>query len=76
MNIQTLEKQLHILDIPEDMYSILEGGLPNEKLCIVQEENWQVYYSERGCKSGFREFQTEKEACAYFLERIKLYAGI
>lgn len=75
MNIQTLEKQLHILGIPEDMYS-LEGGLPNEKLCIVQDGSWQVYYSERGCKSGLREFTTEEEACAYFFETIKSYVGI
>lgn len=49
------------------------GGLPNERLCMVKENYWQVYYSERGLKTGLREFQTESEACEYFLEKMKRY---
>ena len=40
----------------------MTGGLPNEKLCIVKEDKWQVYYSERGNKSGLKIFETETEA--------------
>ncbi len=75
MNIKELEKKLDALAIPKDIYSIMEGGLPNEKLCIVKEETWQVYYSERGCKTGLEEFDSEEEACEYFYEELKLYAS-
>lgn len=64
------------LGIPEDLYSIMKGGLPNEKLCIVEEKGWKVYYSERGRKSALKEFRTESEACIYFLDKIKRYARI
>ena len=43
-------------------------------LCIVKEDKWQVYYSERGNKSGLKIFETETEACEYFLGEIKRYA--
>lgn len=76
MNIRELEENLNALGIPNDMYSIMEGGLPNEKLCIVQEKNWQVYYSERGCKTGLTVFDTEEEACEYFYNELKPYASI
>lgn len=34
-------------------YYSLEGGLPNEKLCLDYENSkWVVYYSERGIKTG------------------------
>ena len=49
-------------------------GLPNEALCITNDEKWEVYYSERGRKSGLREFQNEEDACEYFLEKVKRYA--
>ena len=50
------------------------GGFPNEKLCIVKEESWQVYYSERGHKSGLKIFETEAEACEFFYRKMKRYA--
>ena len=74
MNITELENKLNMLKISTGLYSIMIGGLPNEKLCIVHEETWQVYYSERGRKTGLKEFKTETEACEYFLEKLKRYA--
>ncbi len=66
MKVFELEEKLNKLGIPKDTYSILKGGLPNERLCIVKEEKWCVYYSEKGRKSGLKKFQTETEACEYF----------
>lgn len=40
----------------------------------MKDEAWQVYYSERGRKTGLRKFDTEKEACEYFLINMKRYA--
>lgn len=74
MTIIELESILVRMGISSDLYSIMIGGLPNEKLCIVKEDKWQVYYSERGNKSGLKIFETETEACEYFLCKIKRYA--
>ena len=74
MTIIELERELLHLGISSDLYSIMTGGLPNEKVCIVKDDKWQVYYSERGKKSGLKIFETETEACEYFLHKIKRYA--
>ena len=75
MTVEQLEKELEIMGIPQELYSIMVGGLPNEKLCIAKEDKWQVYYSERGRKSGLNLFETESEACEFFLKKMKRYAG-
>ena len=51
MTVEQLKKELEMMEIPSELYSIMVGGLSNEKLCIVKEDTWQVYYSERGSKS-------------------------
>lgn len=76
MTILELKSKLNESAVPKDLYSIMDGGLPNEQLCIVKEDVWQVYYSERGRKSALKEFQTETEASEYFWEKIKRYAMI
>lgn len=66
MNKNDLKQILLNKNIPEYIYS-LDGGLPNEAYCIWQTGNdWEVYYSERGQKSGLKLFKTESEACEYF----------
>lgn len=74
MTIIELENALVQMGISDDLYSIMTGGLPNEKLCIVKADKWQVYYSERGNRSGIKIFETETEACEYFLRKTKRYA--
>lgn len=74
MTIIELESELEKLGVPSDLYSIMIGGLPNEKLCIVREDKWKVYYSERGSKNGLKIFETETEACEYFFSKMKRYA--
>lgn len=57
-------------NIPKDTYS-LEGGLPNEAYCLnLAGDKWEVYYSERGQKSGLKLFKTEDEACDYFYKSL------
>jgi hypothetical protein len=56
--------------IPKHSYS-LEGGLPNEALCISRYgKDWTIYYSERGKKTNLMNFKTESEACEYFYKRL------
>ncbi len=71
MNTENLKKRLKGLKINEESYS-LEGGLPNERYCLDESYGtWSFYYSERGQKTGYVEFDSEKKACEYFLDTIK-----
>ncbi|ACV64179.1 conserved hypothetical protein [Desulfofarcimen acetoxidans DSM 771] len=70
MTKNDLRKMLINSNIPKDTYS-LEGGLPNEAYCFNQNgDKWEVYYSERGQKSGLKLFSTEDEACDYFYKSL------
>ena len=73
MNISELARILAETDIPSDAYSF-EGGLPDEAFCVGHESSggrWEVYYSERGRKSGLRMFDSEDEACGHFIEMMR-----
>lgn len=70
MDKNGLRKMLINSNIPKDTYS-LDGGLPNEAYCLSQNrDKWEVYYSERGRKSGTKLFTTENEACNYFYKSL------
>jgi hypothetical protein len=66
-----LKNELEMLRIDPSAYC-LTGGLPVE--CQVHNqksgETWEVYYSERGEKTGLRAFDSEASACQFFLEEI------
>lgn len=76
MTIKELEEKMKELAISENRYSIMvdllpdEEWLPSEEFCIVKKNTWQVYYSERGNKSGLKCFQSESEACDYFYKEM------
>lgn len=76
MTISELKNRLDEMGVSQDLYSIMVGGLPNERLCIVKEEMWQIYYSERGRRVGEKSFETEEEACEYFLRKMKRYSTL
>ena len=76
MKVEELLSALENLGVPKDLYSILSGGLPNEKLCLVHEDEWRIYYSERGSKTGEKSYLTEDEACEAFLEKMRKYKSI
>jgi hypothetical protein len=49
----------------------LEGGLPPERYVLSEGPNgWEVYYSERGERTGVVRFDTEDEACDHLLMRL------
>jgi hypothetical protein len=67
MTLQELEVRLVNLNVPKDAYC-LTGGLPNEAYTIEKvNDKWQVYYSERGNRETLRIFDSEQEACDYFI---------
>jgi hypothetical protein len=64
MTIDELRTQLKLLGIREDSYCL--NGASDEAYCLEQSSGgWVVYYSERGMKSGKRDFRSESEACEY-----------
>lgn len=70
MNMKELKETLENEKIPGELYS-LKGGFPNESYCINKlNNNWEVYYSERGRKSDVKIFDIEEEACQHFYKRI------
>ena len=77
MTVEELKNQLDAIGVPDDLYSLLIGGFPNEAYCLIKNENgWEVYYSERGNKRGTRQFASESDACEYLEERVRKYAGL
>lgn len=70
MNRIRLKEILQNNQVPSDLYS-LQGGFPSESYCLNKvNSNWEVYYSERGVKSGIINFDNESEACEYLLRQI------
>lgn len=71
MNKQELEHKLNDERIPTHMYK-LDGGFPNEAFCLQKiGAKWEVYYSERGQKTGLKIFNSEAVACKYIYDLIK-----
>lgn len=70
MKKNTLRQKLIQINAPNDLYS-LNGGLPNEAICLnCIGSKWEVYYSERGIKTGLKFFESEESACDYFYNLI------
>ena len=45
---------------------------PNESYCIKNNNGqWEVYYSERGQKTGLTKCNSESEACEHLLKKIQ-----
>ena len=71
MTKQELLQRLQDEKVPENCYS-LEGGLPNDRLCLEKLGlAWLVYYSETGERYEEMFFTSEDEACDYFHTRVK-----
>jgi hypothetical protein len=79
MNLNELDKKLKDLNISEDNYYLqgLYGSTSDdEKLALIIKKGkysieFEVYFKERGEKHSIRLFETETEACKYFLKKMK-----
>lgn len=70
MKYKELKKKLIDENVGQYFYSFDEE-YPNEAFCLIkQNEKWQVYYSEKGNKTGLKEFISEEEACDYFYDEL------
>lgn len=70
MSVDDVARELRLRAIPTHTYCLI-GGLPNEAYTIEFAcGRWWTYYSERGLRSGLREFASESEACETFLRDV------
>ena len=61
-----LKKELEQLGIPAYLYNLDGIGRADERLCLEFSDNeWHVYYSEKGVKTTDKIFTSEDEACEY-----------
>lgn len=74
MNIKELINVLNEnKNIPKEAFSIINGGyqFPSETYCLnIINKKFEYYYSERGIKTGLKEFDNENEACEYFYNEL------
>jgi len=71
MNRQELREALCKEGIRQDAYD-LDGRHLSETYTLGEAYGrWFVYYSEHGLETGRREFNSEAEACEYFLQELK-----
>ena len=70
MNRDRLRELARAEGIRDESFS-LDGGLPPEQYVLaVSAGGWDVYYSERGERTGLKTFETEDEACASLFESL------
>lgn len=71
MNRAELKTKLEQAGVYAEAYS-LNGVLPNERYVLGQEASgrWDVYYSERGQKTGLRSFDSESAACQFLVAHV------
>jgi hypothetical protein len=73
MNVQELAEILRNEGFRESAYSLHATFVqPDEALCLRNEDGaWQVFYSERGLKTGKIDFSSEAEACMHLLAQMR-----
>jgi hypothetical protein len=71
MNKSELSQILRQEGFRPDAYN-LEGGFPDESYSLEESNGvWSVYYSERGLKTGKKDFSNESAACVYLLQLLR-----
>ncbi|MDD4902777.1 MAG: hypothetical protein PHE24_06645 [Patescibacteria group bacterium] len=72
MNSIELLSELQKLDIPSSWFLIGDTGITDNKTVIRMKDNqWVVYYSQRGGQYDLKVFETEDAACNDLLLRMK-----
>jgi TRAP-type uncharacterized transport system substrate-binding protein len=67
MNRAELRRALNQAEIRSDVYSLDDGYVENTLCLGANNSTWEVYFCERGERSGLRSFATEAEACEHML---------
>lgn len=71
MNRKELKEMLEQKNIPSYLYNLDGKGITDERFVLNSINNqWQVYFCERGVKTTDMMFDTESEACYYIHEQL------
>ena len=71
MTLTELKSALAEAGVSEDAYYLGNSLGLGECYCLARTGScWETYYSERGEKIGVRHFESEDDACRYFLQKI------
>ena len=66
MKKKELRKALRKMGVPSWEYNLNGKGRTDERLCMEFVNNeWQVYFIERGIKTTNESFVTEEDACQF-----------
>lgn len=70
MKREELKKELQQMNVPSHYYNLDGTGRTDERYCLEFVNNeWQVYFSERGIKTTYKIFTSEDEACEYIFKQ-------
>lgn len=68
LNRRQLVEMAREAGIQEDAFSLAGGMPPETHVLEVVQGGWNVYYSERGRRTGSAFFKTEDEACSHLFD--------
>jgi hypothetical protein len=70
-NVEELQRALDAEGFDPNQYTLWASDR-NDNLCLERAgHTWTVYYSERGSRHSEHSFQSEVEACQYFLAEMR-----
>ena len=71
MKKNELRDALIEMEIPSILYNLDGNGRTDERFCLEFTNNeWRVYFSERGVKTTNEKFSSEEEACQFIYEQL------
>lgn len=71
MNKNELKNTLMKLGVSSILYNLDGDGRTDERFCLEYTDNeWRVYYSERGIKTTNEIFASEEDACQFIFEQL------
>ena len=77
MTIESLQQKLEELGAPKCYYNLTGKGNDDERLNLVQVgDKWAVYFSERGVKTTYIEFDIMEDAIEYLYNDFLLTARL
>ena len=71
MNIEKLKNIFVECGVPRNLYNFEGTGRKDERFCLeFVNGRWNVFFSERGCKTTDLFFDSEEEACLYLYNEL------
>lgn len=71
MRKQELKKALFEMGVPSSYFNLDGTGRTDERFCLEFIDNeWRVYFCERGIKTTNESFTSEEDACRFIYEQL------